>query len=98
MFINLTLADTLPTVNMESIACGTPVITYDTGGSPELVEQDKTGYIVDVFDYKAIIKAIDSIKQNRNYSLVCRSFAEELFDKNMKYREYIDLYSKKASR
>ena len=37
VFVNVTYADTLPTVNMESICCGTPVITFDSCGSPELV-------------------------------------------------------------
>ena len=45
VFVNLTRADTLPTVNMESICCGTPVITFDVCGSPELVDAD-SGIIV----------------------------------------------------
>lgn len=39
VFVNLTYADTFPTVNIESLACGTPVITYNTGGSPEIVDR-----------------------------------------------------------
>ena len=35
VFVNLTLEENFPTTNMESLACGTPVITYDTGGSSE---------------------------------------------------------------
>ena len=35
VFINPTLEDNYPTTNLEAIACGTPVITYDAGGSPE---------------------------------------------------------------
>lgn len=34
-FVNLTYQDTYPTTNLEAISCGTPVITYQTGGSPE---------------------------------------------------------------
>ncbi len=34
-FLNLTYCDTYPTVNLEAVACGTPVLTYNTGGSPE---------------------------------------------------------------
>ena len=37
VFLNLTYEDNYPTVNLEAQACGTPVITYDTGGSPESV-------------------------------------------------------------
>lgn len=35
VFVNPTLEDNYPTTNLESIACGTPVVTYDTGGSSE---------------------------------------------------------------
>ncbi|MDY5496363.1 MAG: glycosyltransferase [Anaerobutyricum sp.] len=35
VFFNPTYEDNYPTTNLEAIACGTPVITYDTGGSPE---------------------------------------------------------------
>lgn len=35
VFLNLTYEDNYPTVNLEAQACGTPVITYDTGGSVE---------------------------------------------------------------
>ena len=38
VFFNPTYEDNYPTVNLESLACGTPVITYDTGGSPEFVD------------------------------------------------------------
>ena len=38
LLVNTTYEDTYPTVNLESISCGTPVLTYDTGGSPEFVK------------------------------------------------------------
>ena len=37
VLINPTYEDNFPTVNIEALACGTPVITYKTGGSPEAV-------------------------------------------------------------
>lgn len=61
VFVNLTHADTLPTVNMESICCGTPVITYNVGGSAELVDSN-TGIVVDEDDFDGIIKAALHIK------------------------------------
>ena len=39
VFVNLTYEDTFPTVNMEAEACGTPVITYDTGGCAETIKR-----------------------------------------------------------
>lgn len=37
LFFNPTYEDNFPTTNLEALACGTPVVTYDTGGSPEAV-------------------------------------------------------------
>ena len=41
MFLNLTYEDTYPTVNLEAQACGTPVITYDTGGCRETIYREE---------------------------------------------------------
>ena len=45
VFVNPTYEDTFPTVNMEAEACGTPVITYDTGGCRETVKDEKSRVI-----------------------------------------------------
>lgn len=45
VFLNFTYCDNYPTVNMESISCGTPVITYDTGGSPESIRESNGAVI-----------------------------------------------------
>lgn len=55
-FINLTLEDNYPTVNLEAQACGIPVFTYKSGGSTEMV--NKSGYIVEKYDIKQMIKCI----------------------------------------
>lgn len=93
VFINLTLADTLPTVNMESICCGTPVVTYNTCGSPELVIEGKTGYVIEQFDYKALRNSIDLIKNNTIKKEECATLGKTLFNKNEKYKQYINLYN-----
>ena len=41
VFINTTLEDNFPTTNLEALACGTPVITFDTGGSVEPILDDE---------------------------------------------------------
>src|SRR5690606_3701807 len=62
VFLNLTLEDTYPTTNLESIACGTPVITYDTGGSVESIDAD-SGFIVKKGDFNDLRAKIDLIKK-----------------------------------
>lgn len=39
VFAMPTREENYPTVNMEAIACGTPVVTFDTGGSPEMLDE-----------------------------------------------------------
>ena len=98
-FLNPTWQDNYPTVNLEAIACGTPVITYRTGGSPESVT-DKTGFIVEQGDIDGIAKIINNIIGNNSYlyGLNCREYALAHFDKEKCFREYIDLYESLAAR
>ena len=93
VFVNPTYSDNFPMVNIEALACGTPVITYNTGGSPEAVDE-KTGLVVDQGDVRAMAEAIVSVcsKGREYYSAACRRRAEEKFDRNKCYQQYLDLY------
>ena len=93
VLINPTYADTFPTVNLEALACGTPVITYKTGGSPEAVD-DKTGIVVEQGDVDALADAIRLIKESPLSSEACRKRAEEHFEKDKCFEEYIELYER----
>jgi glycosyltransferase involved in cell wall biosynthesis len=85
-FINPTYEDTFPTVNIEAIASGTPVITYRTGGSPELVF-DGCGAIVNVGDCGGIVRALEVLEKNAG---LCREHGEE-FNQSKVYSKYVDL-------
>ena len=91
VLINPTYADTFPTVNLEALACGTPVITYRTGGSPEAVDE-KTGFVVEQGDINALADAIRRMKEHPLSSADCRKRAEEHFDKDKCFEKYIELY------
>ena len=88
VFVNASHADTLPTVSMESICCGTPVITYNNSGCPELV-LDGCGIVVDDYNEDEFIKAIETVKATK-YD--CSKIGAENFDKNKLVQNYIDLY------
>ena len=90
VLINPTYADTFPTVNLEALACGTPVITYRTGGSPEAVDE-KTGIVVEQGDVDALADAIRKMKAHPLYPADCRKRAEEHFDKDKCFEKYIEL-------
>lgn len=92
IFVNPTYEDTFPTVNIEALACGTPVITYRTGGSPEALD-DKTGVVVEQGDIDALAEAIRKMKEHPLSSVACRKRAEEHFDKDKCFEEYIELFN-----
>lgn len=91
VLINPTYADTFPTINLEALACGTPVVSYNTGGSPESLN-DKTGVIVDAGDIKGMALAIEKLRVTPLSSEDCRKHAEESFDKNTCFMQYVKLY------
>lgn len=91
LFVNPTREENYPTVNMESISCGTPVQTFKTGGSPE-IPNVKTGYAVDVDDIDEMEKQIVRICTEHLFSKDDCLERAKSFDRNIKFQEYVDLY------
>lgn len=86
VFINPTYEDNYPTTNLEAQCCGTPAITYRTGGSIESVPAEQ---VVTQGDLDALEQKIRLICETGNYAVKDR----ELFDKNRAFKAYIDLYN-----
>lgn len=84
-FLNLTYSDTYPTVNLEAIACGCQVITYDTGGSIESV-REYGGVVVNKGDIQSIKDIIytnrsglkNKMKEKHSKTYFARKYCEEL--------------------
>lgn len=93
LFVNPTREENYPTVNMESIACGTPVLTFRTGGSPEIVD-DTCGYVVDCDDVDAMEREIRRIASNRPYTKEQCLVKAKSYDMNLKFEEYVKLYER----
>ena len=91
VFVNPTYADMFPTVNIEAIACGIPVVTYRTGGCPEAVD-DKTGAVVEQGDVLGLVSQILKFSSG-NYKAACRTKAELEFDNNVCFQKYMDIYA-----
>lgn len=85
-FFDPTYDDNFPTTNLEAIACGTPVITYKTGGSPETLFPDN-GWVTEQGDIAAVIKILES--ENKNKKNV---FLPDRFKKESMIAEYLKLY------
>ncbi|MBA4319473.1 MAG: glycosyl transferase, partial [Flavobacterium sp.] len=77
----------------ESLACGTPAIVYNRTSSPEIISVD-TGFLVEPGDYKSINGIIENFRKSgkAGYSQACRKRALSLFNKEIQYQRYIDLY------
>ena len=93
VFVMPTREENYPTVNMEAIACGTPVVTFRTGGSPEMLD-DKTGIVVEANNIEATEKAIKDIceKERCNDEEYIVAYSKK-FDMQKKFTEYIELYA-----
>lgn len=89
IMLNLTYEDTFPTINLESLACGTPVFTYNTGGSPEVIN-NKCGMIIEQGDIECLIKEINNIKKFNIDDIL--SHAKHYNKINM-FNKYIDIYN-----
>jgi len=99
VFVNPTLEEVFGLVNSEALACGTPVITFKSGGSPETIDET-CGLIVNKGDTAGLLNAIEIIRKKRKefYAKNCRKHVIENFDMNKKFREYIELYKEILSK
>jgi glycosyltransferase involved in cell wall biosynthesis len=95
VFVNPTREDNFPTVHLEALACGTPFVTYDVGGSAEMLNTD-TGLAVKPDDFEAFLQAIILICERQDRAIVRKKCVEQAqkFSDISKYKEYITLYGK----
>ncbi len=91
-YVNTTLEDTFPTTNLEALACGTPVITFATGGSVESVDES-CGKVVKKGDIEELEKAIRSMHDEPEKREACLRKASH-YDKNERFQDYLRLYVK----
>ncbi|MBQ8849453.1 MAG: glycosyltransferase [Clostridia bacterium] len=91
LFVNPTREEVLGMVNIEALACGTPVLTFRTGGSPESLNET-CGSVVDCDDIDAMEQEIYRIASAKPfYAEDCLIRAKD-FDMNKRFDEYIQLY------
>ena len=94
--INPTYEDNYPTINVEAISCGTPVITYDTGGSPEILKNNNYGIIVkkkkNYFCDDNVIELYNTIINAKINKKNMTMISKDLIDINVMINNYFDLY------
>ncbi|MCM1109565.1 MAG: glycosyltransferase [Clostridium sp.] len=95
IYLNPTYEDNFPTTNLEALACGTPVCTYRTGGSPEAIDQE-TGFVVEQGDIEGMREAVLTVKRKgkTSYQTSCRTRAVNRFRAKDCFEKYIRLYER----
>ncbi|MBK1987104.1 glycosyltransferase family 4 protein [Sphaerospermopsis aphanizomenoides BCCUSP55] len=96
LFIFPTRADNLPLVLQESMACGTPMVSFKVGGVPDLVRHNITGYLAqleDVEDFRnGIVSLLEDEKLRTTMSKNCRVIAVNEYSLELQAKKYIELY------
>lgn len=93
LFVNLTREDTLPTVNMEVQACGTPIVAYDNTGVKETIAPD-AGFAVENGNVEMLFDKVMECKAQGKTHIAqkCRDFILSNYNRNTNYQEYVKLY------
>jgi glycosyltransferase involved in cell wall biosynthesis len=96
LFIFPTRADNLPLVLQESMACGTPMVSFDIGGVPDLVRPMVTGYLAKPEDAKdfcnGIVELLENEQLQQTMSVNCRAIALAEYPLELQAERYIKLY------
>lgn len=96
VFVLPSLEDNLPNTMLEAMSCGTPVLTFDVGGIPDVVIPGKTGWLVPKKDVMQLAEALLQIvlhpEMARSMSADCRHFMEEQFSLSVQANRYLALY------
>ena len=97
LFVITSLEDNLPNTVLESMACGTPVVGFNIGGIPDMIEHKETGYLVKPKDVDDLAKGISWIlssseETKSKLSKQCRKKAEELYALEIQANNYRRLY------
>jgi glycosyltransferase involved in cell wall biosynthesis len=93
--INPTLEDNMPMVNLEALACGTPVVAFATGGCPEAIDES-CGAIVPKGDVQAMADAVRTIAPRKAELMDACLRRSALFDSAACAADYYRLYQEMA--
>lgn len=91
--VSASYAESFGLTIVEALACGTPVIVYNNTGQAD-IPSENTGLLVETGDIEALADAIHKMKEHPLSPEACCKRAEEHFDKDKCFEEYIELYNR----
>ena len=95
VYVNLSFEESFGMTSVEALACGTPIVVYDSTALPEIVNDD-VGFVVEKNNIEGIKTAIEKLRENNysQYSQSCRKHVEENFEIRKNYSSYLELYNR----
>ena len=101
LLLHPALVDNLPNTVAESMSCGTPVLTFNTGGLPEMVVPDQSGWLVKEMNSHAMIKKLKSVAQSKQANELRQSTKEialKLFNEDKVADDYFKVFKDSLSK
>jgi glycosyltransferase involved in cell wall biosynthesis len=96
LFVSPTRAESFGLVILESMACGTPSVSFGVGGVPDLVRPNITGYLAEPENAADLAMGIETVLSHVNHRYVmreaCRRIAIEEYDIEIQVKRYTSLY------
>jgi glycosyltransferase involved in cell wall biosynthesis len=96
LFVLPSLQDNLANTVLEAMACGVPVVSFDAGGTPDMVRSGVTGHLVPAFDVSAlgdsIAELLNAPETRQRMSADCRRVALDEYSLELQAERYADLY------
>ena len=95
VFVIPSLEDNLPNTIMESMACGTPVVGFEVGGIPEMIDHLNTGYLAKYKSSEDLAKGIEFVLQEADYQALCdnsRKKVIENYSEEVVAKKYQEVY------
>lgn len=90
-FINMTYEDNFPTVNLEALSCGCPIISYSTGGCVEIINESN-GILVEKGDYSSVVKELPNMEKFRKNKETIMQDCRDKYSIELMAKSYYEIY------
>jgi Glycosyltransferase len=100
-YVTPSLQENLPNMIMEAMSCGVPCVGFHTGGIPEMIAHDKTGYVAQYKSSEDLAKGIRLVlkkSSDKAFKQANRDYVLSNYSEKAVARRYIELYEKNLTR